>query len=278
MKDLLFRFLLSTPVSTFYNDDPTPPPTPDPKDADDNDDLPPSAKGKTTFTQEEFNRALAEDRKKHVAKFEKQKAETERQIKTLENLQKSKGLTEKEKQSLEQQLEALKNSQLTEKELAAKEQEKLRKQHTEVVQGLTTERDLWQGRFNKMGINNAIISEGAKAEAFDNDALIAILGPHANMVEDTDGDGKGLGSFSPKVKFADTDKDGKPVTLELTVEQAIKRMKEMPKYGYLFKSTASGGLGGTPPAGKGGKIDPAKLTPEQYREWRKTQGLGRKTN
>lgn len=276
MKDLLFRFLLSTPVSTFYNDDP--PPTPDPKDADDNDDLPPSAKGKTTFTQEEFNRALAEDRKKHMAKFEKQKAETERQIKTLENLQKSKGLTEKEKQSLEQQLEALKNSQLTEKELAAKEQEKLRKQHTEAVQGLTTERDLWQGRFNKMGINNSIISEGAKAEAFDNDALIAILGPHANMVEDTDGDGKGLGSFSPKVKFADTDKDGKPVTLELTVEQAVKRMKEMPKYGYLFKSTASGGLGGTPPAGKGGKIDPAKLTPEQYREWRKTQGLGRKTN
>lgn len=276
MKNLLFRFLLSTPVSTFYNDDPPPPP--EPNGDDDNDDLPPSAKGKTTFTQDEFNRALAEDRKKHKAKFEKQKAETDRQIKTLEQLQKSKSLTEKEKQSLEQQIEALKNSQLTEKELAAKEQEKLRKQHGETVQTLTFERDLWQGRFNKMGINNTIISEGAKAEAFDNDALIAILGPHSNMVEDTDGDGKGLGSFSPKVKFADTDKDGKPVTLELTVEQAVKRMKEMPKYGYLFKSTASGGLGGIPPAGKGGKIDPAKLSPEQYREWRKTQGLGRKTN
>lgn len=276
MKDLLFRFLLSTPVSTFYNDDP---PTPDPKQDDDNDDLPPSAKGKTTFTQDEFNRALAEDRKKHTARFEKQKAETDRQIKTLEQLQKSKSLTEKEKQSLEQQIDTLKNSQLTEKELAAKEQEKLRKQHGETVQVLTSERDLWQGRFNKMGISNTIISEGAKAEAFDNDALIAILGPHASMVEDTDGDGKGLGSFNPKVKFADTDKDGKPVTLELTVEQAVKRMKEMPKYGYLFKSTASGGLGGTPPVGKGGKIDPAKLSPEQYREWRKTQGLGRnKTN
>ena len=46
------------------------------------------------------------------------------------------------------------------------------------------------------------------------------------------------------------------------------------EFGNLFKSGVAGGLGakGGSPAGKG--KDPAKMSPEEYRVWRTTQGLG----
>ena len=281
----VFRFLQAFPYVISYEGD-------DSSGADDNsgnnpgndsqgndgddEELPPSAKGKSTFTQEEFNRALKEDRKRHKAQLEKAKAETSKQIKALEALQKSKNLSEKDKAALEAQIEDLRNSQLTSKELAAKEKEKLERTHKEQVAVLTGERDTWQRRFTQGTINTVLISEAAKAEAFDPDAIIAILGPNTRLAEDLDEEGNGTGTFTPKVKFSDVDKDGKPVSLDLTAEQAVKRMKDTPKYGYLFKSTALGGLGAGGGLGKSsGNQDVTKMTAEQYREYRKKIGLAR---
>jgi hypothetical protein len=233
------------------------------------DDLPPSAKDKKTFTQDEFNKALAEDRKKHQARVEKA-------VKELETLQKSKTLTEKEKTSLQARIDDLQNSMLTEKQIAQKEKEKLETTHKQTVQSLTADRDAWQNRFINSQINQAIISEAVKAEAFDPEDLIARLKPDTRLIEEKDDEGKSLESYTPKVKFLDSDNEGKSITLELTVEQTIKRMKEMPKFAHLFKSTAVGGTGTNNGTGKGAQVDISKMSPEQYMEWRKKKGFARK--
>lgn len=228
-----------------------------------------AAKAKKTFTQEELNKALAEDRRKH-------KAQVDKHVSELEVLKKSKSLTDKEKEQLQSRIDELQNSMLTKEQLAAKEREKLEVQHKTKLQEVTQERDVWQNRFISSSINQAITHHAVSADAFDSEAMIAILGPNTKLVEDVDEDGKPINRFTAKVKFSDTDAEGKPITLDLTVEQAIKRMKEMPKYGYLFKNTATAGLGTNGSVGKGGKVDPSKMSPEQYRKWRSEQGLAKK--
>jgi hypothetical protein len=223
-----------------------------------------------TFTQEDVNRMLAEDRRKH-------KAQVDKHVLELENLKKSKTLTDKEKETLTSRIDELQNSLLTKEQLSVKEQEKLKKQSEEIAQKLTSERDLWSKRYHDSTIKQAITSEAAKAEAFDPDSLIAMLGPHTRLAEVNDAEGNATGEFEPKVKFADVDKQNKPVMLDLTVPETVKRMKETPKYGYLFKSTATGGLGTGSGAGNRSDADVTKMSVEQYREHRKKIGLAPKS-
>jgi hypothetical protein len=163
---------------------------------------------------------------------------------------------------------------LTKEQIASNEQAKLKKTLEMTTQELTTERNLWRDRFHTSQIQQAITSEAATAKAFDPDALIAILGPQTRLVEEHDENDQPTGKFVPKTKIQDFDaKEKKPVTLELTIPEAVKLMKEKAKYGYLFESTATPGVGSNTRGNRGGDIDPAKMSTEQYREWRKKNGM-----
>lgn len=236
----------------------------------DNEDLPPSLKGKTTFTQAELNLVLAENKRRA-------KSQVEKQIRELEMLKKSQTLTEKDKKDLQTRIDEMSSTLLTKEELARKERERLESTHKANLQSVTEERNAWQNRFTKSTINSAIIGEAVRSEAFDPDSLIAILGPNTRLVENVDADGKGTDEFIAKVKFSDVNEEGHPIALDLTVPEVVKRMKELPKYGYLFKSTATGGLGTPPNPAAGSKVDVSKMTPAQYREHRKKSGLVRKS-
>lgn len=241
------------------------------------DALPEEMKGKTTFTQEELNKILAVDRRKHNEKFEAQKKETEKQIKSLEVLQKSKSLSEEDKNKLAEQVDELKKGLLTKEQLAAQEKKKLEDRHGETVKTLTGERDTWQQRFHRQTINNAILSAASQADAFDAEDLIARLSPDTRLVQEMDSDNNPTENFVPKVKFTDVDKDNKPVVVDFTVDQAVTRMKEMPRFKHLFKTPATGGIGaaGGSGKGKGGSKEVKDMTTEEYRKHRTTMGLGR---
>ncbi len=222
-----------------------------------------------TLTQDQVNAILAEERRKNESK-------TAAHIKELETLKKSQSMSDKDRQQLQARNDEMANSLLTKEQLAQKEKERLESVHKQTVQQVTADRDLWQNRFHTSMIKTAIIGEASRAEAFDPEGLIAILGPDTRLVEELDSDGKPVDIFTPKVKFKDTDAEGRPVQLELTVQETVKRMKEIPRYGYLFKSTAAGGLGANPtPTTAGGKPDTSKMSQAQWLEYRKKQGLGR---
>ena len=112
-----------------------------------------------------------------------------------------------------------------------------------------------------------------KGDAHNVDVMMSVLRPMTRLVEISDEKtGKGTGKFKAVVDFPDADPDThEPVMVPHTPEGAVKRMKEMPTlYGGLFRSGVTSGVGansGVQP-GKDGKIDPRRLTQEQYMELR----------
>lgn len=245
------------------------------------EDLPESAKGKTSFTQTDLNKILAEDRRKHTAKVEEIKREKEKAINSLEALKKAKGMSDEGKAALQTQIDEMKNSMLTAEQRAEREKKTLQQKYEEDTKKLAGEKETWQNRFIRSTINTAIVSAASMAEAFDPENVVAILGPEVKLVQNKDDDGNDTEEFVPRVKFKDADKDGKPVVIEYTVSEAVNRMKELAKYKHLFKTTAAGGLGGSGGGGggagkKGAGKDPKDMTQEEYLDYRKKQGLGRK--
>lgn len=213
-----------------------------------------------TFTQEQLDK-IVQDRVKKLQDSNKNA------ITELETLRSKAQLTQQERDELEGRIENMKNEHLTKDELAAKERQKLEKQYKEETEKLTKQAATWQARFTESTILRSITDASVTNDAFDPEQVAAILRPNTSLLEVLE-DGKPTGNFAAKVKFADVDKDGKPVTLELEVPQAVKRMKELDRFKNLFKDTSSGGLGARNTGG-GNPLDITKLTPEQYRKARK---------
>ena len=77
-----------------------------------------------------------------------------------------------------------------------------------------------------------------------------------------------------KVEFSDTDKEGKPVTLDLTIAEAVKRMSEMDEYANLFKSEGTGGVGGVN-RGSSKPLDAKKIAATDPALYRKLRAEGK---
>ncbi len=214
---------------------------------------------------------LADDRRKH------QKQVTDH-VTQLEQLKKSKGLSDKEKTELQGRIEDLQNSLLSKQELAVKEKEKIQGEHKRTVDTLQGERDSWQKRYIDSTITRTITDEAAKADAFRPEQIVALLKGSTRLVEVLDANGAPVpDKYETKVHFSDTDKDGKPTTLDLTIPEALKRMKDrVDEYGNLFKSGVASGVGGSGNRTTGKQVDYKTMTPAEWEKHRKTIGLGRK--
>jgi len=108
-------------------------------------------------------------------------------------------------------------------------------------------------------------------DAYNVSVLMNQLRPMTRLTEITDEKAKGTGKFKVVVDFPDTDPNtGEPTVTLHTPESAVKRMKDLPQvYGNLFKSGVVSGIGssaatGGLASGAGGKVDPRKLSQEQY--------------
>jgi len=221
-----------------------------------------AASGKT-FTQEDLNRVLAEEKRKH-------QQNTRKALEELEAIKAKATLTDSERQELEVRLENMKNELLTKEELAKKDQEKITRKYTEETTKLTTERDAWQQRFTDSTIQRSLTDAAVVSKAYNPRQIVAILQPDTRLVEALDAEGKPTGDLIAKVEFSDVDKDGKSVTLDLTVAEAVKRMSEMDEYSNLFKAEGTGGVGGSNNARGGKPLDVKKIAsdPALYRKLR----------
>jgi len=221
-----------------------------------------AAAANKTFKQDDVNRLLADERRK-------QQAATRKALDELEAIKAKADLTDAERADLETRMETMRNEFLTKEELAKKEHDKLTRKHTEETGKLTAERDTWQQRFTTSTIQRSITDAAVASKAFSPKQIVALLQPDTKLEEALDGDGKPTGELVAKVQFSDVGKDGKPVTLNLTVEEAVKRMAEMDEYANLFRASGVGGVGGTRSAG-GKTLDAAEIAknPALYRKLR----------
>ena len=231
----------------------------------------------TTFTQDQLDSAITE------ATAEANKS-AQAAIRELEALKKKSNLTQAERNELSEKIEELEKKVLTTAELADRDKKKLEKEHTDRINELEEESKTWRSRFTKSTIRRAISDAAVKAGAYDSDQIHAILASKTRMVEIENDDGEPTGKFTQVVDFPSTDKEGKPITLELSIPKAIEQMVEqVEKYGNLFKSTTKSGLGGSNKGAKGSfekgtlpMVELGKLAREDkraYREYRKKHDL-----
>lgn len=232
----------------------TPPPTPPPAPA-------------KTFTQEQVNNFLAEERRKMQTK-------NQQTITELENLRNSARLTEEEKSNLTARIEALQSETQSKEQQLTREVETYRKKIAETEQSLTKRVEEWQGRYTELLVDNTIASAAAKNDVYKETQVLGMLKPRAKVVPIVDDAGKTTDKFQVVIKFDDVDaKTGNPITLELSPDAALKRMKELPEeYGNLFKSGVTPGVGKSKGTGPTGEPDVKAMDAKAFREYRKTRG------
>jgi hypothetical protein len=222
------------------------------------------AAGDVKFTpeqQEKLNALLAEDRRKHQARLEK----------TIQEMQARANLTQQEREQLAQQLDDLRKEGRTAKQQAEFERQQMEKEYQQKLADIQKARDEWEARYRVGTVEQALQEAAVKGDANSPDVLMAVLRPMTRLTEVMDPKtGKGTGKFEVKVDFADiAPETGEPYNAIHTPETAVKRMKEIEKYGHLFRSGAIGGVGsnsatgGLLPGG-GKKVDVRNLTQEQY--------------
>jgi len=218
--------------------------------------------------QDKVNTLLAEDKRKHQDAHRK----------TLEELQalKTKAtLSSEERSELEKRIADTTKDLQTREQTAASEREKLVKAHKKELEVLNTERDSWKKRFTESTIKTSIISAAAASspKAVNPEQILVILQPNTRLVEELDGEGKPTGNLIPKISFKDKDSKGKPVVLDLSPSEALKRMSEMEEHFNLFAAEGSSGFGKFR-ASKGKDVSMKELAkdPEAYRKAR-NEGL-----
>ncbi len=194
---------------------------------------------KKTFNQEQVDRIVAD-------RLARQKAQHEKVLGQLQDLEKNQNLTTEERDTLKTQIEEMRTSMMTKEELAAQERKRLETTHQSAVEKLTAEAGSWKTRYTTATIQRSILDAATLSEAIVPALLVDVLSPKTRLVEVKDADGKPTGELVPYAKFNSLDKDGKPIVLDLPVAEAVKQMKETPMmYGSLFKSGVTGGVGGT---------------------------------
>lgn len=217
------------------------------------------------FTQDDVNRVVAEERRKLESKYSGV-------VEELDALKKKAQLTESEREDLNKRLADIKASQQSAEELSKQEISKLTKKHQKELEDLTTAVDSWKKRYTESLIVRSITDSAVRNKAFNPSQLVALVRPDTTLIEELDEGGKPTGELIPQVSFRTSDDKGKPLTLKLSVDDAIKRMSEMDDFANLFGPEGAGGVGASRRRQSGGDIDPAELArtdPKKYAKLRR---------
>jgi hypothetical protein len=222
-----------------------------------------------SFSQEDINRFLADDRRKHQEKYTNLE-QSYKQILADKNLQKE------QRAKLESELADLQKSFRTKEQQQEYERKQEREKFKSELDTHKSSAEKWEMLYKSSVIDRSLQDAAVAADAFNPNQIVGLLRPMTKMQEKSDDAGNSLGSFTPMIDFPDIDeKTGDKVLTLRTPEEAVQRMKELPEfYGNLFKANVVSGVGagsatGGVSSGDGGRVDPTKLSPEQYRKLRK---------
>lgn len=253
-------FYLSAPALICFDGDGDPPSDP-PSD--------PPADPPKTFTQEDLNKFLADDRRKTETKF---KAELTKAEKRYEELISNKNLDETERAKLQENLEDVRKQLRTKEQQIAHEKKQIEEQYSGRLKEAESKASQWESQYREEKITRAIVDAAAAEDAFRPEQIVRELLGMTKLADEIDEiTKKPTGKHKVVVDFPDVSEGGDPIMTQRTPQEAVKRMKELSTlYGNLFKSGVVGGIGGAAGApGNQGRVDVSKLTTEQYIKLRK---------
>lgn len=232
---------------------------------------PPADAGKT-FTQEDLNRFLAEDRRKTEAKYKEKVDSLESSYQEALN---SNQLSDTDRQELENQLEDLRARHRTKEQQLAFDKKQAEEQATQRISELEARSKQWESRFTESTINRELQSAAVEHDAYNPELVVTHLKGSTTLAEKVDQDGKPTGELSPMVTMTvKNEETGMAESLKMTPIEAVQYMKKNPeRYGGFFKNNIREGIGGTSATGGGmsgdGTVDLTKISDAQYFKLRK---------
>jgi len=222
-----------------------------------------------SFSQADLNKFLAEDRRLHQEKYKKLES-------SYESILADKGLASDSRQELETELESLRANYRTEKQQIEADKATQKEKYEAELTEFKASSAKYEELYTDTVINQSLQDAAVRGEAFNSEQIAGLLRPLTSLRDLTDEDGKPTGVIAPMTEFPDVDaKTGEPIKTLRTPQDAVRRMKELPEqYGNLFRANVVSGVGqgaatGGAAPGKGGNVDVAKLSSEQYRKIRK---------
>jgi hypothetical protein len=236
---------------------------------------------KNAFTQDDVNKFLAEDRRKHQEKYKS--LETR-----LAQLAESKNIEEKERAKYQEEVESLRAQWLTKEQQAEYNRKREKEAYEKELKNAKEAATQYQTLYTSHIIDDSIRRAASPEDVMNQEIVVQLLRPRTQIRELTDDEGKPTGKQGPMVEFDDIDENtGQPITTLRTPADALKRMKELPnQYGGLFRANIISGVGSGAATGGvssgSGKIDMKKIAsdPALYRKYRKENPslLGLKPN
>lgn len=207
--------------------------------------------------QEKLNSILAEEKRKHQEQYKK----LEKQLnETLQTAQ----LSHEERAKLEESLEDVRKQLRSKEEQAKHEKKQLEEAYTKRIRELEARNSELEAKYTDFRIRRELQDAANTNDAFNPEIIVTVLRPWVKIVDE-----------KVMIDFRDVSTDtGEPIITQMTPYEAVARMKQLPdQYGGLFKSNVVSGVGagsGTGPYSPGsGRVDPRKLTTEQYMKLRK---------
>lgn len=214
--------------------------------------------GQRTFTQEELNAILAEDKRKHKEKYEQLES-------SYKELLSNQNLTKEERDKLQARLEDVQKIQRSKEQQLEHERKQVEEKYETELKTYEEKANYWESLFKKETVARSLQDAASVADAFNPQQIVNLLKPFTELKEVE-------GQLTPMVEFPDVDeKTGEEISTLRTPSEAVKRMKDLPKmYGNLFKSNVVSGVGAGNAAGAGelDSMDYSNMTAEQYRKHR----------
>ncbi len=223
---------------------------------------PPAEPAKTVFSQEQVNKIVGE-------RIAKEKEAQDLALRELDAIRKKSEMTAKDKQEWETKYNQLLEKNMTGEELKQRELEKAKREKEETETKLSKEVNHWRDSFFDSLITNNVKSASEEHLAWSSKQIENNLRNLIKVVPMRDEKGADIpNKYQPRVSFPDRTKDGGEITLDLTVSEAVARMKEMKDFSNLFKGKGYGGAGeeGSSEIASGSAEDYARRGPEVYRK------------
>lgn len=220
-----------------------------------------------TFSQDDLNRFLADDRRKTEAKYKDKVDSLETSYQEAIN---NNAIGGEDRQELENQLEDLRARHRTKEQQLAFDKKQAEEASTQRISELEARSNQWESRFTESTINRELQSAAVEFDAYNPDLVVTHLKGSTSLEDKVDQDGKPTGQLAPMVTMTVKNEDtGVAEALKMTPSEAVAYMKKNPEsYGGFFKNNIREGIGGTSSTGGAmsgdGTVDVTKLSDEQY--------------